>query len=380
MLARFDERAPAYDRENRFFQEDFEELRASGYLNIALPPEFGGPGLRLAEVARLQNRLAAYAPATAIAVNMHIYWTGVAADLYRAGDMSARWILEEASRGHVFASGHSESGNDLPILLSNTKAEKVAGGWQFTGRKTFGSLSPVWTYLGVHAMDTSDPEHPVVVHGFMPRDAVGYHIEETWDTIGMRATQSQDTVLEKAFIPDELVVLTSAPGFGGASYFHLSVFAWALLGFSAVYSGIARRAYDLTVASMSQRTSIALTRSLAYHPEVQHNVADMRMALESIEAHLDRVTTDWSNGVDYGHDWPVKIVSAKHMITQQAWQVVDTAMDLTGGSGIFKRSRMEQLFRDARLGRMHPANTFLAHELVGKLSLGINPDEQPRWG
>ena len=79
-------------------------------------------------------------------------------------------------------------------------------------------------------------------------------------------------------------------------------------------------------------------------------------------------------------DWPVKIISAKHMAVTQAWKVVDTALELTGGSGIFKRSRMEQLFRDARLGRMHPSNSLLAHEVVGKLSLGINPDEQPRWG
>jgi alkylation response protein AidB-like acyl-CoA dehydrogenase len=59
---------------------------------------------------------------------------------------------------------------------------------------------------------------------------------------------------------------------------------------------------------------------------------------------------------------------------------VDTALELTGGGGIFKGSRMEQLFRDARLGRMHPSNSLLAHEVVGKLSLGISPDEQPRWG
>jgi alkylation response protein AidB-like acyl-CoA dehydrogenase len=55
-------------------------------------------------------------------------------------------------------------------------------------------------------------------------------------------------------------------------------------------------------------------------------------------------------------------------------------MDLSGGSGIFKRNRLEQLFREARLGRIHPANTLLAHEVVAKLSLGINPDELPRWG
>ena len=36
MLARFDERAPVYDQENRFFDEDFEELRASGFLTRKL--------------------------------------------------------------------------------------------------------------------------------------------------------------------------------------------------------------------------------------------------------------------------------------------------------------------------------------------------------
>jgi alkylation response protein AidB-like acyl-CoA dehydrogenase len=380
MLARFDERAPVYDRENRFFTEDFEELRASGYLELAIPPEFGGPGLKLEDVVRLQKRLAYYAPATAIAVNMHLYWTGVAADLYRLGDHSLAWLLEEAARGKVFAAGHGESGNDIPILLSTTQARRVDGGWRFRGRKIFGSLSPVWDYLGMHGMDTSDPENPRVVHAFLPREAKGYRIEHTWDVLGMRATQSDDTVLEDAFIPDAYVAQVGPPGFAGAGQFHLGLFAWPLLGFAAVYAGIARRAFDLTVESVHKRTSIALTRSMAYHPEVQHHVAEMRMALESIDAHIERVSHDWSEGVDHGMDWPVKIVSAKYMAVTQGWRVVDTALDLTGGSGIFKRSRMEQLFRDARLGRIHPANTLLAHEVVGKLSLGISPDEQPRWG
>src|SRR5690606_38791643 len=114
--------------------------------------------------------------------------------------------------------------------------------------------------------------------------------------------------------------------------------------------------------------------------EVQHYVAEMRMALESIDAQVRRVSEDWSNGVDYGHDWAVKIVSAKYMAVTQAWQVVDTALDIGGGGGVFKRNRMEQLFRDARMGRIHPSNVLGAHEVVGKLSLGIHPDEQPRWG
>ena len=57
MLARFDERAPQYDRENRFFDEDFAELRESGYLSCALPAEYGGSGLGLLGYTQLARRL-----------------------------------------------------------------------------------------------------------------------------------------------------------------------------------------------------------------------------------------------------------------------------------------------------------------------------------
>jgi len=74
ILARFESRAATYDRENRFFDQDFEELRTTGYLRLPVPVELGGAGFTLAQMAREQRRLAYYAPATALAVNMHIYW------------------------------------------------------------------------------------------------------------------------------------------------------------------------------------------------------------------------------------------------------------------------------------------------------------------
>jgi alkylation response protein AidB-like acyl-CoA dehydrogenase len=380
MLARFDERAPRYDRDNEFFTEDFDELRVSGYLSASLPAEYGGLGLDLAEINRLQRRIAYVAPATAVAVNMHHYFVGLCADLHRAGDPSGDWVLQKASEGHIFAAGHGEGGNDMPVVLSSTEAERVKGGWEFTGRKIFGSLSPVWDYLGIHGMDVSDPANPQIVHAFIDRNATNYRIEETWDTLGMRATTSNDTILERTFVPDDAVILVCPAGFAGAGMFHVALFAWALIGFAGVYASIARRAYDDTIAAMHRRTSIALTRPMAYHPGVQHDVAEMRIHLEAMTAHLDRLCDDWANGVDHGADWPAKIMAGKYDVVNRAFTVVDTALDLTGGAGIFKRSRMEQLFRDVRLGRFHPSNNLLTHDLVGKMSLGINPDEQPRWG
>ena len=75
---------------------------------------------------------------------------GRAADVARVQEL----LLREAIAGGIFAAGHGEVSNDLPVLLSTASAERVDGGYRFTGHKMFGSLTPVWTRLGVHVMDT----------------------------------------------------------------------------------------------------------------------------------------------------------------------------------------------------------------------------------
>ena len=375
------ERVSMYDRENRFCQEDFDELKEAGYLLMAVPQKFGGQGMSLAEVARETRRLAYHAPATALCINMHNYWVGVAADVYRTGDRSTEWILERAGKGKVFAAGHAETGNDVAILHSTTKAEQVEGGYRFDGRKSFGSLAPVWDWLGIHGMDSSDPNNPKIIHAFIHRSTSGYKIKETWDVLGMRATRSDDTILDNVFVPDEYIARTLPAGFGGADFFVLCIFAWALIGFANVYYAIAQRALDLTIEAAQQKTSVAMmNHPMSHHAEMQHGIAEMILELETIEPHIEKIAEDWSNGVDYGHGWPSKIVSAKYHAVESAWKIVDRALELSGGFGMFKKSELEHLFRDARAGRFHPANSALTHEIVAKTALEINLDEQPRWG
>ncbi len=378
IIAHCGDRAAGYDRDNRFFTEDFEELRAAGYLKMAIPKDFGGAGLSLAEVCREQRRLAYRAPATALATNMHLYWTGVAADLRRMGDASLEWMLREAAAGEVFAAGHGEAGNDLPLFLSTAKAERADGGYRFWGHKTFSSLTPVWTRLGLHAMHAADPGGPKIVHAFLSRDAKSYQIKETWDTLGMRATRSDDTVLDGAFIPDRHVARVVPAG--TADLFVLAIFGWAEPTFASIYLGLAERARDLAAAGVKKRTSLALTRSMAYHPEVQRCFSEMQLALEAAGPQVDRVAQEWSTGVDHGAQWPMKLVAAKHNAVEAAKKVVDLAMAVSGGAGMFKSNELERLYRDARCGGFHPANSLLVHEIVGKTVLGIDLGEQPRWG
>ena len=85
--------------------------------------------------------------------------------------------------------------------------------------------------------------------------------------------------------------------------------------------------------------------------------------------------------MDHGAAWPVKIVGHEAPNGRERRGRWWTPRSISpGGYGIFAASGMERLFRDARLARIHPANSALTHEVVAKLTLGIDPDARPRWG
>ncbi len=336
--------------------------------------------MSLAEVCQEERRLARRSPATALALNMHVYWTGVAADLWRSGDKSLSWILEEAVAGEVFAAGHGEAGNDFPVLLSTVRAERVDGGYQIYAHKIFGSLTPVWTRLGIHAMDTSDPANPKIVHAFLPRDTEGYRIVETWDTLGMRATRSDDTLIEGAVIPDPYVARVVPAGLAGADPFVLGIFAWAEPTFASMYLGLAERALELAVAGAKKKTSIGLGgRAMAYHPMIQHSIAEM--ADRAGEHHAPtsngsprtgriKSTTAWAGRPSWSRPSTRRWKAPSESSTWRWTFRVET--------GMFKSNELERLYRDVRCGGFHPANSALVHELVGKSTLGIL-GEEPRW-
>jgi alkylation response protein AidB-like acyl-CoA dehydrogenase len=378
LLEGFRARAGEHDRTNTYPHDDFAELRAAGYLAAIVPVHHGGWGLDLAQAAASQRRLARYAPATALATTMHFYWTGIAAELERAGDPSLVWILQEAAAGTVFAAGHAEAGNDVPVLLSSCQAERVDGGYRLTGRKQFGSNGPIWSFLGAHAIDASDPRGPQIVHAFVDRSSPGVTVVETWDTLGMRPTQSHDTILDGVFVPDARVGRVTAAG-DGTDLFLVGMNIWALPLIANVYLGIAERALELAVASARSKTSMAIERgAYAYNPMVQHQVAEMYLELDAARATVDRFVDDWLTGADHGERWGAQLFSMKWRAVEAAKRVVDLALDVSGGGGMFRGNELERLYRDVRCGGFHPGNDALTHEMVGKIALGI-VDEEPRW-
>ena len=85
LLERCHKRAAKYDKENCFFQDDFDELKEAGYLLMTVPTELGGGGATITELCQAIRELAHHFPSTALAFSMHSHLVAASVWNFRNG-------------------------------------------------------------------------------------------------------------------------------------------------------------------------------------------------------------------------------------------------------------------------------------------------------
>jgi len=365
LLSRIRSRAAGYDRDNAFFAEDLDDLRASGYLKSR----------PLLEVARDQRLLAAHAPATALGINMHLVVVGIARALSERGDHSLDWIVDEAAAGELFAFGNSEAGNDQVMFDSRTIATpQPDGSYLFSGTKIFTSLSPAWTRLVIFGRDDSgagaaDDTEPTLVHGVLTRETPGHRAVGEWNPLGMRATRSFTTVLDGARVAPERITRILPVGPVADPYI-FALFADFLLLISSVYAGIADRALELAVENVATRRSMKSGLAYSQDPDIRWQLADAAIALDSLAPQIEGLARDVDGLVDHGASWFRLLVGTKTRSVDVARSVVETAIRVSGGSAYSADTELSRLYRDALAGLFHPSDPESAHGTVATNLLG----------
>lgn len=370
LLERFRSRAAGYDEQNAFCAEDFAELTSIGYLKAMLPIERGGYGWGLEHMTAAQRRLGSYAPATALAVNMHHVWVGVASLLSARGDTRLDMVLDWVQAGEVMAFGVSESGNDEVLFDSTTQAVAGSdGSYAFTGVKVFTSLSPAWTKLGVFGKDSSAQE-PVLVHGFLDRETPGIEIPNNWNTLGMRATQSNTTILTEARVPADKMH-SFLPVGPNPDLLIFGIFASFLSLTASVYVGLAERGMQLAAANPARRKSLKHGgRSYDQDPDIRSQVAEAGMKMLQLDAMLRMTTRDLDDLVDHGASLFPRLVTLRTQAGDTARECIDIAARVSGGGHYFRGSELERLYRDVLASLYHPSNAESARSTVASWLLG----------
>jgi alkylation response protein AidB-like acyl-CoA dehydrogenase len=250
----------------------------------------------------------------------------------------------------------------------SVRARPVDGGYRITGRKMFASMIEAADYVMVLVYPETARSPTAGMLALIPPTAEGRQVIANWDTLGMRATRSDSLVLNECFVPDTSVIYRS----DDIRPFRLTGANWFWGSYTAVYLGLAGAAYDELRKIVTERRPEGYAQSTAWHPDVRRHVAELSVDLEA--ARLITYRSAWLR--DRHGPTPEAIAAmfrAKYMVGIATSRITRVALTLGGAHGIFKGSRLEQLFRDGALAEIQPPPSDFCLWNIGLHELDLDP-------
>ena len=310
--------------------------------------EYGGMGISLEEMLRHQQTIAEMDGSTALAIGWHV---GITKHLTENHDWDEAvfkaYADDVVATGALINNASSEAATGSPTRggLPETRARKNEQGWVLTGRKIFTTLSPVLDYFVVSArIDDTDEVGQFLVH----KNRKGLSIDETWNSVAMRATGSHDLVLDNVQLDDKDFLNKLTPGKKPPQ-------GW-LLHIPAVYQGIATAAFEYALNFANTYAPNTLTSgTIAQFPAVQQKLGEMKLRLIQSDYLLYGVARDWDNADEAGREKLADALAAtKVSIVNNALEVVDLAMRLVGAKSLAANNPLQRYYRDVRAGLHNP--------------------------
>ncbi|MCH6267520.1 acyl-CoA dehydrogenase family protein [Neobacillus citreus] len=361
---RFQSRAHKLDAEGGFPFDNIQDLKDTGYTTLTVPKKYGGKGISLYEMIKLQELIAEGDGSTALAIGWHM---GIIYNLNEKNSWKEpifKFLCEQVMAGSLINSAATEPKTGSPTRggRPETTAEQKGGRWLLNGRKTFTTMSPVLDYFIVSASLKGTEE---IANFLIPRSAEGLKIEETWDVIAMRGTGSHDLVLEDVIIPEEHIVEPIKPGKKRAM-------GW-LLHIPACYLGIAKAAKRYSINFAKEYSPNSIQGTIIDLPNVQQKIGEMELKIMQAEFFLYGAAKQWDESTEEEREKLASVLgAAKLTVTNSAISIVDLAMRIVGAKSLSSQSPLQRYYRDVRAGLHNPPMDDMTIQLLAKHSITNN--------
>jgi alkylation response protein AidB-like acyl-CoA dehydrogenase len=304
------------------------------------------------------RELGRHCGSTALALAMHTHLVAAQVWLWRQGAPVAPVLERIAAEQLVLV---TTSASDW--LDSNGASERVEGGFRVTARKHFASGAPAGDMLITTALYDDPADGPTVLHFAVPMRSEGITVLDNWRTMGMRATGSNDIVLDRVFVPDQAVASRGPKGEWDP--FLNVVATLALPVVMAPYLGVAEAARDLALQHAARKRDDANVWYLL--GEMENALVTGQLAVQSL---IDTAAD---------HSFAPEIATAnagmiRKTIAADALKLVaEKALETVGGSGFFRGMGLERLVRDMHAAQFHPLQPKRQHRFTGRIALGLDP-------
>jgi len=352
-----------WDRDRLIDRETWLAAGKQGLLGLAVPEEYGGPGVddyRFRVILQLEI---AKAGASSLQSGFSTNDDIVLSYLLRHADdeQKRRWLPGFVTGETIGAIGMTEPGAGSDLRGIKTTAVRKGDGWVLNGSKTF-ITSGILADLVVVFARTGEDENGregyslFVVEEGMP----GFTRGRKLDKVGLHAQDTAELFFDDVHVPAEN--LLGEVG-SGLDYLKQSL-PLERLGIAIAGQASAEAALEWTLDYVRERK--AFGKRIADFQVIAHRLAELRTSIEVSRAYLDRCVRAYNDGTLSAVD----AAKAKYWATDLQGEVIDAAVQMHGGYGYMMEYPVARAFVDARVQRIYGGTNEIMKEIIQRDLIG----------
>ncbi|XP_061393656.1 short-chain specific acyl-CoA dehydrogenase, mitochondrial-like [Musca vetustissima] len=330
------------DRERLYPEEQIKKMGELGVMSVAVPEEFGGPGLDyLAYAIAMEEISRGSASAGVIMAVNNLYLGSVMA--FGSNEQKHKYVTPYTTGEKIACFQLSEPGNGSDAGAATTTAVDKGDHYVLNGTKAWITNAYQASVAVVFATTDKSLKHKGITAFFVPMDSAGIARGKKEDKMGMGGSSTSQVIFEDVIVPKENIL----GGLGSGFKIAMKCLDGGRIGIAGQSLGIAQAALELAVDYSQKR--IAFGKPISKLQAIQQKIADMALRVESARLLTWRAAWLKDNGKPYTKEASMAKLAASETATYCSHQCIQ----VLGGMGYVSDMPAERYYRDARVTEIY---------------------------
>lgn len=327
------------DENSRFPAELFQKLSEGGWMGIPIPQEYGGAGADYLTQIIVVEELSQSCASTGFTVSIHAGIMCMLILLYGNEEQKKKYLTPMAQGKHLASFALTEPGAGTDVMAATTTAVLDGNEYIINGTKTFTTNGPIAETYIIFAITDRAAGRKGMSAIIVPRGTPGLRAGEHFKKMGLRSSQTSELILKDCRVSRENLLGKEGAGLQMV----MNCFDPGRTGFAAMSVGILQAALDESIRYSKERVQFG--SPIARHQAIAWMIADMAKDLSA--ARLLTYHAAWLHEQKKPYSKEASI--AKLFASEAAMQHTIKAVQIHGGYGYCKGSKVERLMRDAKI-------------------------------
>jgi len=354
-------RAMRIDREGAFSFENHKALAEMGFLGLPFPGRYGGGGKPFLTCVLAWEELARSCPSTYLSSGIGCLLPGMAVSWFGTEEQKEKHLggLVRGEKIAAWALTEPQAGSDRAAI--KTEARREGNSYVLDGTKALVTNGPIAGWVVVLTVTDAGAALTEKMSAFLvEKGSPGFFAGSPLNKLGARGSPTSTLTLDGCILPAGQLLGGEGKGWGVAE----KIQRFGRLPSAAYSLGISQACLEEAVLYARKRQ--AFGRPIASFQEISFKVADMEMWVDTGRLLLYRAAWMMDEGMEADSDLSV----AKLFLSEAATWCAAQAVQIHGGQGYLKGVRVEQLYRDAKLGEIRDGTSEMQRRNIALNLLG----------